>query len=117
MRRTPRSDTRRSLSAAALSNALRIRRGTTSTAFRPVTTPLGSFTFADSTSDSTFFARCYSRPPGWFLLLPLVICLSLRRYLLRSDATKLVARLLRRVGAPIVAAPGAHLRRRASNGD
>ena len=41
----------------------------------------------DSTSDSILFVRHYSGPPCWFLLLPIVICLSSRGTLLPSDAT------------------------------
>ena len=41
----------------------------------------------DSTSDSILFVRHYSGPPSWFLLLPIVICLSSRGTLLLPDAT------------------------------
>lgn len=51
-----------------------------------VTTPAPSRT-PDSTPDSILFVRHYSGPPCWFLLLPIVICLSSRGTLLLPDAT------------------------------
>lgn len=39
-----------------------------------------------STSDSLLFVRHYSGTPSWFLLLPIVICLSSRGTLLLPDA-------------------------------
>ena len=42
---------------------------------------------SDSALDSTLFVRHYSGPPSWFLLLPIMICLSSRGTLLFPDAT------------------------------
>ena len=47
----------------------------------------GYYEHSDSAPDSILFIRHYSGPPCWFLLLPIMICLSSRGNLLLSDAT------------------------------